>query len=190
MEDVRRIAWQADSQPADHTQQGRAPEGSLGHLGDLAALPADVRSSDAVMSPAHHRRWSDGNDQGVPRAFEGWDSVHADGAEATPWLPGEAMDGLQQTVGAVVSDEGRLEGGLAAMETRDCLASGGAEMPLPERRFQGHGPELCSYIYGHVRPCCRPTMLIVLYCGCCTVPYVPRLSGWWYLDNSCSRILF
>lgn len=160
MEDVRRMAWQADSQPAQHTQEGVPMEGSLGNLGNLGVLPADMNSSGAIMSPVHRRRWSDGNDLGSLREFEGWDSIHADGADASPWLAGEAMDGLQQAVGAVVDDGDRLVGGLAATEHQGCLRSGAAEMPLPERRFQGHGPELCSYIYGHVRPCCRPIMYI------------------------------
>lgn len=147
MDDMRRMPWQGDSTAAQAAARGYSHNG-----GDSGGPAADGRGSDTEYLREGPPRSQNGEDPGTIGDLGDWAPLRDDGPDASPWLAGDTGDGSQHGVGAVVDDDDNLGGLGEPLEPPDCLAPGASVLPLPEQRFQGYGPELCSYIYGHVRP--------------------------------------
>lgn len=152
IDDMRRMSWQGEGLGAQH---GMSASASPASAEAAAASQLDALRSDSLLSPTHTRPWLDSRDGVVTRDSDGWASMHADDVDApdldaSPWFERE-YDGPQQ-VGAVIDDA--EEDDEQPYEDDSVLEHLTSILP-PDRAMQRHGPELCSYIYGHVRFCLR-----------------------------------
>lgn len=133
-------------QPAHHMLQGLSTADGVSHLG--STVPAEVNThSVGVSVPLERQGTGDGASEGASPVLQ-WLPTEQNLTRARPRVSQHAADRLQQAVGAVVDEDNHDRGGPPSLPT--WAGADMAEMPR-ERPYLGHGPELCSYIYGHVR---------------------------------------